>query len=173
MLLNSPLIVVLPDIRSAQNVGSIFRTADAVGVTEIITCGYTPHPSYKNDPRPAHVADSNRRAIAKTALGAETTVPHRHFDGLEDAISYLRKHNYIIAALEQAENSTNLFEYAPAGPVALLLGNEVEGLSPAILAKADVVLELPMIGAKESLNVSVAAAIAMYQLTRLTGVRRG
>ncbi len=160
-----PLTVVLHNIRSAQNVGAILRTADAAAVSLFITTGYTPHLSEAtDDPRPPHVRLANTRSIAKTALGAEQTVPCQHYPTLEAAVAFLRHNQYHIAALEQAESSTNLFDYAPAGPIALILGNEVTGLEPAELALCDVILELPMLGSKESLNVATAAGIALYQL---------
>ncbi len=158
------LALILPDIRSAQNVGAILRTADAVGVTLVMTAGYTPHPPAPNDPRPPHVASSNARAIGKTALGAELTVPLEHCDTEAQAFARATQLGYQTIGLEQAPGSVNLFEFKPTGPIALVLGNEVDGLSAEALAACDVILELPMVGTKESLNVSVAAGIAMYQL---------
>jgi len=159
-----PLAIVLPDIRSAQNVGSVFRTADAVGVDLVITCGYTPHLPTPDDNRPPHVARANAAAIAKTALGAELTIPQRHFESPGEAFSYLHHNHYIICALEQAEGSENLYNFAPQGPIALVVGNEVTGLDAGSLDASDHILELPMQGQKESLNVAVAAGIALYQL---------
>ncbi len=161
---NTQLAIVLPDIRSAQNVGAILRTADAANVSLAITCGYTPHPRVANDPRPPHVVAANTKSIAKAALGAGQTIPLLHFEGLGEAFDYLRHNHYKIAALEQAEHSVNLFKFQPAGQLALILGNEVTGLNQTTLADCDHILELPMQGAKESLNVAVAAGIALYQL---------
>jgi len=161
---DSAIAVVLPDIRSAQNVGSILRTADAIGAELVITCGYTPHPTAKDDLRPPHVADANLRAIAKTALGAERSINLMHFSTYPEAIDHLRHNNFTIVALEQSEASVPLFSYAPVGPMALIVGNEVTGLSKEALRDADAILELPMVGLKESLNVAVAAGIALYQL---------
>ncbi|HSX02819.1 MAG TPA: TrmH family RNA methyltransferase [Candidatus Saccharimonadia bacterium] len=158
------LAIILADVRSAQNVGAILRTADAVGAELVITCGITPHPQQPNDPRPGHVAASNHRAIAKTALGAELTVPQQHFATLEAAIKHMRHHHYSIAALEQAENSQPLFDFTTPSQLALVVGPEVAGLALADLALCDTILELPMLGRKESLNVSVAAGIALYRL---------
>lgn len=159
-----PLILILIDLRSTWNVGAILRTADAAGINRVITCGYTPHPSGPQDPRPPHVIAANDRSIAKTALGAEKIIPIDHYDQVSDALQHLRHKHYSIAALEQAEDSVSLFSFTPSGPLALLLGNEVSGLDPDILKTCDHILELPMIGRKESLNVSVAAGIALYQL---------
>jgi 23S rRNA (guanosine2251-2'-O)-methyltransferase len=163
-MLRRPLALVLPDVRSAQNVGAMWRTADATGVDLVITCGYTPHPRVPDDPRAGHVVASNERALAKTALGAQATVPHRHFAHASEAFAYLHNHNYNLVALEQAEGSTDLYAFEPAGPTALVVGNEVTGLTPELLAACELTLELPMLGRKESLNVAVAAGIALYQL---------
>jgi 23S rRNA (guanosine2251-2'-O)-methyltransferase len=160
----TPLALVLPDIRSAQNVGAMLRTADAAGVALVVTCGYTPHIRVPGDPRPGHVVAAAERALAKTALGAETTVPQRHLDTLVEAVGYLHKHNYNVVALEQAETAADLFTADLAGPTALVVGNEVTGLTAPDLALCDQVVELPMLGHKESLNVAVAAGVALYQL---------
>jgi 23S rRNA (guanosine2251-2'-O)-methyltransferase len=159
-----PIALVLPDVRSAQNVGAMWRTADAAGVKLVVTCGYTPHPRVAQDLRPGHVVASNERALAKTALGAQATVPHRHFAHASEAFAYLRKHNYNLVALEQAEDSTNLYDFEPSEAVALVVGNEVTGLTPDLLAACDQIVELLMVGRKESLNVAVAASITLYQL---------
>lgn len=156
--------VVLPDIRSTYNVGAVFRTAEAAGISQLVTCGYTPYPAVPSDLRPPHVIAANTRAIAKTALGAETMVPHRHYASLESAIAALRSGGYGIVALELSSAADPLFSYRPQGPVALVLGPEVTGLSAYQLAAVDTVLALPMLGRKESLNVSVAAGIALYHL---------
>jgi tRNA G18 (ribose-2'-O)-methylase SpoU len=159
-----PLSILLPDIRSAQNVGAILRTADAFGVGLAITCGYTPHLRVPDDPRPPHVIASNTAAIAKSALGAQLTVPCLHFSTFQEAALYLQHNQYAIIALEQSEYSTPLATFRPTSPTALAVGNEVTGLSPAQLAACSATLEIPMLGTKESLNVSVAAGIALYQL---------
>lgn len=159
-----PCRLILSNLRSAQNVGAILRTADAAGVELVYACGYTPYPLVQNDDRPAHIADANMRALAKTALGAERTLPIRHCLTAIEAIRHARSEGFTISVIEQAENSLNLYRYHPASPHALLLGSEVSGASEAELAAADNILELPMIGTKESLNVSVAAGIALYHL---------
>jgi 23S rRNA (guanosine2251-2'-O)-methyltransferase len=161
---NKPLRLILSDIRSAQNVGAILRTADACGVELVYACGYTPYPGHASDPRPAHVAASNTRAIKKTALGAEISVPVLHVPDTLSAIHEARSKGFKIIVLEQSENSLNFYQYRPQPPLAIVVGNEVTGLPSGILDLADAVLELPMIGRKESLNVSVAAGIALYQL---------
>jgi 23S rRNA (guanosine2251-2'-O)-methyltransferase len=159
-----PLRLILSDIRSAGNIGAILRTADACGVELVYACGYTPYPRLPDDDRPPHIASRNTRAIAKTALGAEATVPVLHFPDTTSGIIEAHTHGFSIIVIEQSEKSLNLYQYRPAGPTALVLGNEVTGVQPAEIERADAILELPMIGRKESLNVAAAAAVTMYQL---------
>jgi tRNA G18 (ribose-2'-O)-methylase SpoU len=168
---NSALRIILSNIRGAGNVGSILRTADACDVELIYACGYTPYPRQLDDLRPAHVGDANQRAIAKTALGAETTVPVLHRPDTATAIHEAKRDGFKIIVIEQAESALNLYHYQlpPSQPLALVLGNEVDGVAAECLALADTILELPMLGRKESLNVAVAAAIALYQLRFGTG----
>lgn len=161
---NFPLRLILSDIRSSGNVGAILRTADACGVELVYACGYTPYPRLASDDRPPHIADSNHRAIAKTALGAETTVPVLHYQNVSSAVSEARQNGFKIIVVEQADNSLNLYRYKPDGPQALVLNNEVTGADAALLEAADTIVELPMIGSKESLNVASAAAVALYQI---------
>jgi len=158
------LILVLADIRSAHNVGSIFRTAEAAGVTELILTGLTPHPTYAGDPRPAYLIERTQRQLAKTALGAEQLVKWSYKSTVASAITSLRHNHYHIAALELAETAVNLFDYQPPEHLALILGHETSGVSAQILHSADTILQIQMRGRKESLNVSVAAGIAAYQL---------
>ncbi|MDD3487402.1 MAG: RNA methyltransferase [Candidatus Moranbacteria bacterium] len=144
------IIVVCHNIRSAFNIGSIFRTADGAGVAGVYLTGYSPAP-----PHPG---------ISKTALGAEGSVFWKKFSKIDDSFRFLKKNNYEIAALEQDEKSISLDKFKPKRKIALILGNEVRGLSPAILRKCDKIIEIPMQGKKESLNVSVAFGIAAYSL---------
>jgi 23S rRNA (guanosine2251-2'-O)-methyltransferase len=160
------LTLVLDNLRSAHNVGSILRTADAAGVIQVICVGTTPHPALLSDQRPGHVAARNTREIAKTALGAEESVSISYEPDLRATLKTLRDAGTTIVALEQDDNSTNLFDYKSAGPIALILGNEVDGVDLDALEDNDIFLEIPMKGTKESLNVAVAAGIAIYQLSR-------
>ena len=160
------LILVLDNLRSAHNVGSILRTADAAGIERVVCVGTTPYPHIPDDARPGHVAARNNKEIAKTALGAEQSVSISYEPGLRASLNTLRDTGYTIAALEQAERSMNLFGYKLTSPIALILGNEVDGVAVSALENTDIILEIPMNGTKESLNVAVAAGIAMYQLTR-------
>lgn len=154
------MILILHNIRSIHNVGSIFRTADAAGVSHIILSGYTPSPL-------DHFGQF-RRDFSKVSLGAEKTVPWKQVKTLNATFSQLKKENYYIAAIEQDRRSTSLFDFhlPTKQTLAILLGNEVRGISKQLLEKADVILEIPMHGKKESLNVSVAAGIAVFTLAR-------
>jgi 23S rRNA (guanosine2251-2'-O)-methyltransferase len=156
------ITLILHNIRSAHNVGSIFRTADGFGVKKIILTGYTPYPIVKNDTRLPHLTEKINSQIHKTALGAETTVPFEYHDNL---MTWLDGNKLPLIALEQAENSTVLSSYHPPTEFALLLGEEVDGIAPELLSRCETILEIPMSGQKESFNVSVACAVALYALT--------
>lgn len=152
--------LILHNIRSIHNVGSIFRTADGAGVSKIILSGYTPAPIDRfNLPR---------KDFTKVSLGAEKTILWVQTKTFGQAVKLLKKENYFIAAVEQDKRSTPLFDFAPPKnqPLALVLGNEVLGISPASLKLCDAILEIPMHGKKESLNVSVTAGIAMFSLLK-------
>lgn len=157
---NKPLVLVVDNVRSLYNVGSLFRTADAAGAAELILVGITPHPKLTNDARPPHIAAKATASIAKTALGAEKTMPFRYFATLGEAADALRAAGYRIYALEQTTDAKNIFEFTPAFPAAIIVGHEREGVSTPSLA--DETLYIPQAGQKESLNVAVAAGIAMY-----------
>jgi len=150
---NGKLVLVLDNIRSAYNVGSIFRTADGAGVDKIFLCGYTPSP--KDEPK-----------IAKTSLGAEKYVSWESCKQTWRLLEKLKVQGLKIIALEQTKNSIDYRKFKPKFPLALVLGNEVDGLSEQILKYADKIIEIPMRGKKESLNVSVAAGIALYEITK-------
>ena len=147
---------MLENVRSAENVGAMFRTADAFGVAELWCVGYTPLPR-----------DRFERAnskIAKTALGAERTLPWKHFVSSEEAIHNARTQGMKMYALEQTEMSLPLTSLRTEENVVVVVGNEVEGVSQEVKEKADAIYEIPMHGTKESLNVSVACGIALYAL---------
>lgn len=157
------ITLLLHNIRSTHNVGSIFRTAEGFGVKEIILSGYTPYPAVPHDARLPHIADKITKQIHKTALGAEALVPFRHFETLE---AFLATNILPLVALEQAEGSVILRDAIPPRALVLVLGEEVQGIDPLLLARCDTALEIPMKGQKESFNVSVAAGIALYELTQ-------
>lgn len=141
------------------------RTADGFGVEALYATGYTPYPTIPGDNRLPHERDKLTRQIAKTALGAEQTVPVSYVADPFQLITDLRRKGYTIAALEQSPTSVSLATYKRPENLALLLGEEVHGITPELLAACDVTLEIPMVGHKESFNVSVATGIALYALS--------
>ncbi len=145
-----PLIVVLNQIRSLYNVGSIFRTADGIGVEKLYLCGITPIPP-----------DTQ---ITKTALGAEKTVPWKFFEKTLDAVKQAKSDGYKIVLLEQTQKSVWHQNFQPDGPVCLVLGNETAGVSDELLALADACIEIEMAGLKNSLNVAVAFGVVGYDI---------
>lgn len=160
----SSIIVIAHNIRSTHNIGSIFRSADCFGVSEVILSGYSPYPSIDGDKRLPHIIEKLTHQIHKTALGAEATVPYSYseFPPLDEVL----KRGYTLIALEQSESSIPLVTYAPADKVALIIGEERFGITPDILERCDTILEIPQYGTKESLNVSVATGICLYQLSQ-------
>jgi len=160
------IIVIAHNIRSTHNVGAIFRTAEGFGVKKIILSGYTPYPKTASDPRLPHIAEKLTAQIHKTALDAETMVPFEYQE-IPD-ISELRKKGYHIVGLEQDTRSVPLPYYKPPQKIALLLGEEVEGITDEMRHLCDDLIEIPMQGHKESFNVSVAAGIALYSLVNYT-----
>ena len=156
MNLTRSIILILDGVRSAENVGAIFRTADAIGISEIILGGITPGVTDRfGRPNPK---------IAKTALGAEKTISHQSIKDLVSYIQEVKKNGYTIVALEQTEKAVDYKTYIPKEKTILIVGNEVSGVSKEILDLADTVIHIPMRGEKESLNVSVATGIALFQL---------
>lgn len=157
------LFLILHDIRSAYNVGAIFRTADGAGVAKIYLTGYTPCPPDKDKSYKTQ-AD---KMIEKTALGAEKNIDWEKCEDLEKLLKKLKKEKVSIAALEKTDGAVSIKEFQAIFPMALILGNEVDGVAQNILKKCDAIVAIPMRGQKESLNVSVAAGIAMYELLGL------
>jgi 23S rRNA (guanosine2251-2'-O)-methyltransferase len=157
------IIVIAHNIRSTHNVGALFRTCEGLGVGRIILSGYSPYPAITNDSRLPHIAAKLTSQIHKTALGAERLVPFEY--QLSPPIQTFKKHGYVVAGLEQDDRAIPLQTYDPPEKIALLLGEEVEGINGELLDACDVLLEIPMRGKKESFNVSVAAGMALYALT--------
>lgn len=149
-----PVIVVLENIRSAYNVGSVFRTADAFLLQGIYICGYTARPPHKE--------------IKKTALGSDETVHWAHFPNAAAAIDQLRADGYKVFAVEQAVNSIALqqFNRPQQDKTALVFGNEVTGVEQSTIALCDGCIEIPQMGTKHSLNVSVAAGVVLWEMVR-------
>jgi 23S rRNA (guanosine2251-2'-O)-methyltransferase len=158
------IIVIAHNLRSCHNVGALLRTAEGLGVSKVYLTGYTPYPlGAPDDTRLPHIARKLDAQIHKTALGAENSQSWQHTD-LSVALEYLYAQGYQIAALEQAPAAIALPKYKVPPKIALVLGREVEGIEPEVLAKMDVILEIPMLGQKESFNVVQAAAMALFHL---------
>lgn len=156
------IIVIAHNIRSTHNVGSIFRTCEGLGVEKLILTGYTPYPMTADDERLPHIVRKLENQISKTALGAEKLVPYEYRE--LPPLGELRIEGYRIVGLEQDARSVMLPAYKAPEKLVLLLGEEVEGITPELRAQCDDLIEIPMHGKKESFNVSVAAGIALYAL---------
>lgn len=158
-LVRTPLTVVLENIRSAFNVGAVFRTAECFGATEIVLCGYTPDPGDEK--------------TAKTSMGTGSDVSWRRFDRATDAIETLKAAGYTVVALETVQGAETLGRFEFPERTALLLGNERFGVSPDILARADALCRIPLRGRKNSLNVGIAFGIAAAEFDRQWENRHG
>jgi 23S rRNA (guanosine2251-2'-O)-methyltransferase len=158
------IAVIAHNIRSTHNIGSIFRTCDGLGVDNLYLTGYTPYPEEDNDERLPHIAQKLNRQINKTALGAEKSIKWQHFQKPKDAINILVKQGYSVYALEQTKDSILLNDFKPNAKTAIILGEEVNGVDSEILKLCKASIEIPMLGKKESFNVSIAAAIALYAI---------
>lgn len=150
----TPLIIVLDNIRSLNNIGSVFRTADAFLIEAVYLCGITAQPPHRD--------------IQKTALGATETVTWKYFENTKDALSNLKQNQYKIASIEQTQNSTMLndFKVKLDEKWALVFGNEVNGVEQEIINQSDVVIEIPQYGTKHSLNISVSAGIVVWEIQK-------
>ena len=144
------ITLVLDRLRSAFNTGNIFRLADAVGVKEVICCGYTPAPPH---PR-----------LEKTAMGADRWVKNRSVDDTLEAVLELKKEGVSVVAVETAEHAEYVWDHSFRFPLALVLGNEALGIDPRVLSQCDGVVSLPMAGAKTSVNVGNCAAAVLYAI---------
>ena len=156
---NKENVLILQDIRSTQNVGAIFRTADAAGISKIYLTGYTPAPLDR--------FGKKRMDVAKSALGAEESVPWELKKSLPSLITKLKKEKYLIIAIEQDEKSVDYKKIKLGEKNAFIVGTEVTGIPKNILKKCDVIAEIPMRGQKESLNVSVATGVALFRILNI------
>ena len=149
-----PVIVVLDNIRSLNNIGSVFRTSDAFLIKEIYLCGITARPPHKD--------------IHKTALGATESVDWRYYDTTLEAINDLKKENVCIVSIEQVENAVPLhkFDIDPAKTYALVFGNEVKGVQQEIVNQSDYCIEIPQFGTKHSLNISISTGIVLWEFVK-------
>jgi len=146
------IIAVLENVRSAYNVGSVFRTADAFLIEAVYLCGYTAFPPHKE--------------IRKTALGAEQTVRWKHFKNTSEAITELRTEGYAVYAVEQAEKSLQLNVFTASGKTAVVFGNEVTGVEQSTILQTDGCIEIPQWGMKHALNIATAAGVVLWELVR-------
>lgn len=148
----TPIVVILDNVRSANNVGSVFRTSDAFLIEKVLLCGISATPPNKD--------------IHKTALGAQDSVPWEYFQTTLDAINSLRQNNYTIIAIEQVENSTMLqnFSVVHNQKLAVVFGNEVNGVEQSIVDICDQCIEIPQMGTKHSLNISVSCGVVLWEL---------
>ncbi len=149
--MNFPIKVILEDIRSAFNVGSVFRTCDAAGIEELILTGITPYPPH------------NR--IPKTALGAIETVKWQHIPDKDDALRYCKQNSTLIA-VELVDNAVSYLDYDFTKPVTIIFGNEISGISGNTLKQCETIVKIPMFGSKESLNVANSHSIICYEIVR-------
>jgi 23S rRNA (guanosine2251-2'-O)-methyltransferase len=150
------LAIILLDIRSVQNTASLFRTADCAGVSKIYLVGTTPTPIDR--------FNRERKDFAKISLGAEKSIPYEYVPSIDTLLEKLKQEQYEIVALEQSSDSIDYKSYSLKGKTALILGTEVSGVPKEVLEKCDTVVEIPMKGEKESLNVSVAGAVAIFRI---------
>ena len=148
----SPIIIVLDNIRSLNNIGSVFRSSDAFLIEKIYLCGITAQPP-RND-------------IRKTALGSTETVEWEYFDHTLDAITLLKGQNVIICSIEQAEQATMLNEFKPKknSKYAFVFGNEVKGVAQSVIDHSDMVIEIPQFGTKHSLNIAVSTGVVIWDV---------
>lgn len=159
------VVLIAHNVRSCLNVGSLLRTADGLGVEHVYLTGYTPYPMLEKDSRMPHLARQIANRINKSALGAENMIAWSHAEDIETVVNLLRRDGYRIIALEQGPEAVKLSTFHTPERIALIVGREVDGVEPEVLAQCDHIVEIPMRGQKESFNVSVAAAIALYHLT--------
>ena len=156
------IILIAHNLRSTHNVGSLLRTAEGLGVSKVYLTGYTPYPLHESDSRLPHLALKINKQITKTALGAQKMVEWEHRQDILPLLDALSTQGIDIYAIEQAQGSIALPDFSPPDKVALIVGREVEGVEPEVLARVKGALEIPMFGRKESFNVVQAAAMALY-----------
>jgi len=156
------IILIAHNIRSTHNIGSLLRTAEGLGVETIYLTGYTPYPQMPHDNRLPHLAQKIDKQIHKTALDAEALVNWKRHDDILELLETLKTQGFTVAAVEQTAKSLKLPDFEPPQKIALIVGREVEGIEPEVVAASDYCLEIPMFGKKESFNVVQAAAMALY-----------
>jgi 23S rRNA (guanosine2251-2'-O)-methyltransferase len=161
---NYKTVLIIHNVRSTHNVGSLLRSADGFGVSHVYLTGYTPYPEEENDERLPHIRAKIDRQVQKTALGAQKNIAWSHIEDINKVIEELKSRKFTIAALEQTINSVDLASFKSNQNIALIVGNEVDGIDENTLRCTDIQIEIPMRGKKESFNVAVAGSIALYHL---------
>jgi tRNA G18 (ribose-2'-O)-methylase SpoU len=147
-----PIVVILDNLRSAFNVGSIFRTSDAARIEEIAACGYTAHPPHLK--------------LEKTALGTDKLIKNSYYPSTIEAVREMKRRGMTIIALETAEEAVNYTEFNFTKPLAIIVGNEALGISPEVLNEVDAAVQIPLYGFKNSLNVASAYAVIVFEIIR-------
>lgn len=158
------IVLLINDIRSCHNVGSLLRTAEGLGVSTVYITGYSPYPAQDNDSRLPHIRDKLHAQIKKTALGAEESQHWMQSDDVIGVLASLRQDGYTLVGLEQTDSAVSLPLYDAPRKIAVLLGREVTGIEPDLLEFMDQTVVIPMSGSKESFNVVQAAAMALYHI---------
>lgn len=152
-----PVVVVLDNIRSLYNTGAFFRTADACRIERLVLCGITPRPDQGR---------KQQRAIAKTALGSELTIPWEYRPDTSAALAALAADGYRIVAVETSPEAIDLYTWTPTWPVCLVFGHEKDGVTESLAAEIETHVRIPMLGEKRSLNVATAGGVVLYELVR-------
>ena len=158
------IVAIAHDLRSTYNVGALLRTADVFGLSTVYCTGYTPYPEQEHDSRRPELIHRLNNKIQKSARGAQHLVRCLHHPGVPALLAELRADGFTVAGLEVDDQAVDLARYDPPDKVALLLGEETNGLTARLRTGCDVLLQIPQFGAKDSLNVAVAAGIALYSL---------
>lgn len=158
------LVVIAHNLRSVHNVGSLLRTGEVFAADKIHVTGFTPYPTHPGDERDEKLQARQTRQMAKAAAGAERTMPFERHPDVHALLDSLKAAGYTVAGLEIDPDAVDLADYEPPEKVALVLGDEVAGVAPGLRDECDVLLQIPIYGNKYSLNVSVAAGIALYTL---------
>lgn len=161
---NKSIVVIAHNIRSSHNIGSLFRTCEGLGVDLLILSGYTPYPVAKSDKRLPHESIKVAKAISKTALGSENSLSWSKTDNIGNKIKELNSDGYEIIALEQTKTSVLITDYKPTSKTALIIGNEITGIDKSVIKLTNKIIEIPMLGKKESFNVVQATAMALFYI---------
>ncbi len=157
------IVVIAHNIRSAHNIGALFRTCEGLGIKKLYLSGYSPYPKRTIEDRLPHTYRKLTAQIQKVSLGAEATLNWQYVQDIQSVLETLAQEKYIVAALEQTPMSQSIQNYLPPKKIAIIIGSEVSGVDPSLLKKSSIHLEIPMLGKKESFNVVEAAAMALFR----------